>query len=1003
VLDPLLFFGNLNADGTQEPDFPSILAGANSFKYLFRINLRNPTIDPTPIESTETVDISAFDRKGNIGYLNEYLNQGTPKYSLVSFAWDNTLNEIDGNINTRGFGQIRSDSGGNFTATTDLKIGAYSVPVAFDPVLRLQPNYDWQFVYIAAAGVPNSAGNISSFSATVNGGDPTLIDFEFTVLPNAYTENYSFVLTVSNDNANANHNNIFLRSGVSQAEIPVVDSILLLKNTGSAYGEDDFHFLPWYETDKLAGGFNHVHAFRADDILALWRVQNALPADTTITEFKIEFKQRVSGAVIPGESYTINLATTTFPLEIQRNEQRADNNDKRYIRVIENTAGEDYDFEVGFQIWRLWMEDDIVLSFTVIGNQFETPFVREFQSPDMELGQYDTTRNTPVEPQGLPRDPIAIEYTALDPVTAAVVATGLDSVVSGLDTKVVAYWEDNNLNDLQVTVGELVAYLGVNIEGDAQATFRPFFSTYDAEASTPWKEVTGHTAGRVKVALPNIKTATAEAVIVWSQLVEIFGADNLATNKVCIIPRMDKIQNITFYQKEIGFHFRNGGLDQLVFQITETMSAVQINELFTALKAALVYRYGATVPSLDLAPNPYVEAAWIAALAGAVAGEYLRLDTTQTAENDPTFLIRYVPAGALGASTIETQGASKEVSVDGLFPFQNKITISGTYSNLWASVRETSTEDYTIFDHDLSAAGGVAALNLDIGLVTEGDDYQLHTWDENGLIDRTINFNYSVATNLQRVADVGEESDPKYRTKLVGTATNYDGLTNRSNVTDFIGADTATGQNLTFLASVDTTGFSQTNTNPFFSTTVNAVAKTGLSFAVFNNQPWLQVSANTGGGPNYNFIPAVSFLQKRHVMIYTLEWLNVGATVDFRCSIYLDGKLYTTDFLAKPFFELANSAANAGIMRYNSPATANQFTGGNLKKLELIKGLATPAEIREAYNAGSFEGVMPAGNFSLNPDFTGFVPGGSTGELLVDNSAAPRNIEHYGGWAGSAF
>ena len=219
------------------------------------------------------------------------------------------------------------------------------------------------------------------------------------------------------------------------------------------------------------------------------------------------------------------------------------------------------------------------------------------------------------------------------------------------------------------------------------------------------------------------------------------------------------------------------------------------------------------------------------------------------------------------------------LSVDSLFALKNRITISGTYANLHGAVR-TDTSNYTDFPFDLSAAGGDAAMNLQIGLLAEGSDYAVHFWDQNGLINRDISIGYNLATNNERLADIGEETDSAYRSKLAGLGTLYDGLTNRSNIIDFDPLDTATGQNLTFLVSVDTTGFAQINANGFFSTSIGQIAKTGLSFAVFNNQPWLQVSANVLGGPNYNFIPPVTFLQKRHVVIYTLEWLNVGATVD---------------------------------------------------------------------------------------------------------------------------
>ena len=90
-------------------------------------------------------------------------------------------------------------------------------------------------------------------------------------------------------------------------------------------------------------------------------------------------------------------------------------------------------------------------------------------------------------------------------------------------------------------------------------------------------------------------------------------------------------------------------------------------------------------------------------------------------------------------------------------------------------------------------------------------------------------------------------------------------------------------------------------------------------------------------------------------------------------------------------------------MRYDTFSTQNQFTGGNLKKLELIRGLSTLGETREAFNAGSFEGILPAGNFALNPDFSGFTAGGSTGQLITDNSPVPKTIEHYGGWTGQNF
>lgn len=979
VFDPLVFFDALNTNGTQLPDWPSILNGARSVQYIFRINLRSVLVDPTPIETTDDIDMIGAGAwaQGNVGFLNEFLNQGAQTYFLESFAFDNANNEIDGNIDTKAEGVI-SNSVGNFTSNTKLYLFAARVPASFDTNSRLQQNYDYTKVLIDADGSASSGTKIDAFKASVDSGDPTKINFELVVKANNYTENYIFWVAVSNDLSAVNHHNIFLRSGTKEAAIPVKDTFALLKNSGSAATSNDFRFLHWYETDKINGSFNHVHAFRGDDILALWRLQNLMPSETQITEFKIELVRQDDNTIIPGEGYSFNLATTSFPYEFERDINRADNNDKKYIRIVENTVNEDYDFEFGFQIWKLMIQDDIILRFTVIGTQFGESLTRVWESPRMELGQYGTTRNTTLEPQGLPKSPIAIEYTALDPGTGSTIATGLSAVVAGADTLIKATWEDNNLNDFMTTVDKLRAWIAVNIAGDSQASFRPFFSDYDSETTTPWKEVAGHTLGRAKVGLPDAKTATVEAILVWDKLLDIFGSDVLATSEVCIIPRMDRVQEIISNFYEATFHFRGGQMDlnRLMWVLTEAMPGGVITLDPNASESNLIYYFNGGVQ----AP----QSTFLATISSGIPSDDLDVETTElgsTEGGDLCLNIKWGTTNSINPSTYNT-GLSQKDSNDTVWFFNERTEFGAATGGgvTLAAIRGFSLgEDWTEFPFSLNSP---AALNASLAIMPPGTKYAVHTWQDSDTSDATGTITYLDNPNLEFRGLLSDNTDSSYRNALHSkNAMSFDGINDSLHFPSAaLNNEFSVFNPITVLiASNDTGGV----TNAFSTFLSNVVLSAGggvdvgggLSFGTFNGFPRITFFDN-GPAMVKNLTHGRIMRTKRNIMIYQVDPVDIGGGIyDITLRIWHNGykQEAVISGINSATYSTVNGANTIGVCEYDSATTSKTLRKSTVAKIEMIKSITTDQECRMATNSGTFKsaGTFP---YALDIDFSVTTP-----------------------------
>lgn len=68
--------------------YPSYFADTNSLKYVARVDGRYDTVNPT---APHTTDPNYPYQLGNVGWFDEFLNGGTPEYTLTSVAYKDTL------------------------------------------------------------------------------------------------------------------------------------------------------------------------------------------------------------------------------------------------------------------------------------------------------------------------------------------------------------------------------------------------------------------------------------------------------------------------------------------------------------------------------------------------------------------------------------------------------------------------------------------------------------------------------------------------------------------------------------------------------------------------------------------------------------------------------------------------------------------------------------------------------------------------------------------------
>lgn len=586
---------------------PSWFAGGESLKAVFKINSKVSTLNATVVETTDTINLTSFFKNGNIGYLNEKLNGQTADFSLQpnSTVWQNGLTTLDSGQVSKVIFQIKKASGNN-NATTKVSVRATTPNDTFGTATYLNTQkFDEALLDSNGIIVNGVNGKLTACKATVNSGDSSLIDVEVSFAVGSYTsvalwaEVSENPFTTTFNDYNSNNVWVFFTEETAQITNPVE-----LQKLGDANGE--ISFLYHYSDKEVTQSYNHIVAFVGDWLQGLTKI---VPKNGAIIEqITIQIKRK-SGAILDNIG-TYN--TTNLPILLTRGFKLlntiAGGKYRQDISIAK--VGNNIECKFAFKILPDWTAfTDIVAAVIVRGTQRNLPFDIEFQSPSSVLQTYELSLNANTEPK-------ALGYT-IPQTSKQIFVDGVevDEIIKGKENRLKFSFRDDNLNDLQAVLADLVAYFTVNYVNEGITTQHSIHSVWDINPASPFKEVLGHTAGRVKITIiPPIFPATVskeafiECILDDTKLVAIYG-----DQKYCITGRLDRI-NPPQYLETYLLHLRGNNVNdenfRPVLSFTTGFSYFECEEVLdgSIVANSLLFKYSqavnpiwAAIPALDAA------------------------------------------------------------------------------------------------------------------------------------------------------------------------------------------------------------------------------------------------------------------------------------------------------------------------------------------------------------------------------------------------------------------
>lgn len=704
---------------------PSYFGGNESLKGVFKINSKVTQIDPTILETSETINLSSFFNQGNIGYLNEQLNGLPANYSLVanSVQWQNGLTNLDSNqISTVRF-QIKKASG-SFVTTTSVIVRATTPNDTFNTQKYFaSQNYDSSFFGCNGAAFNGINGKLLNCSATIN-DDPTIIDVEVSFAPNSYSSNVALWVNIANDITTANFadydsNNVWV---LYTEQVPQLNDPVKLQRLGTANGR--IAFLYHSDNNPATRSYNHVNAgFVLDWFQALTKI---VPQNGAIVEqIQIQVK-RQGGAVLDS---IVNTSPASLPVNFERPFNLKSGDYRQQVNIIEN--GGNYEVKAAFKIQPAWFSlPDLVFAVIVSGSQNGLPFIVEFRSPTFRMQTYELSLNDNTEPK-------ALGYTV--PTSSKKIFVDgeeVSRIIIGKKNVIRYYFRDDNLNNLQATLADLVGYFTVNFANEPFATQYSIHSQWDINPASPWEETLGAAAGRVKIEIISIKEAYIEAVLDATKLVNIFGRQR----QYAICGRLDRLDPPQYLERRL-LHLRGNNSGQRNFRAFMSFTqGIQDFEVYDVLGSIVTgsmrFKYSEAVsPNWEVLPLRTKEQLLQDIALGSGIYKVQLNPTIQSAYNEATFIFEYVASGIEPAISWSYNFANT-ISSDTVVGFNQKITISSFVgSSLIARVRTSNNTDW----NTTTVYTSIATLNAAISATTNNYEIQFINFTKSTI---TINYTY---------------------------------------------------------------------------------------------------------------------------------------------------------------------------------------------------------------------------------------------------------------------
>ena len=392
---------------------PEQVNGGKTLKPIFQIDIIGDKQSNAPEQSTSRVDLSNFFSKGSIGYYDQVFQTGEKLYSLENVVFNNGSNDvdkIDSSRDTKLTFDITAEDATNFSTDDELIFNIIDVDLlTTEPAKRNDfiTNQKYDRALVSANNVPanGSIGRISQFKAQINAVDLDVLNCEVTIPKLSVTSFYAIWVAVSRDGV-ISAQNLYLQSEV--AESGGDETVVNMDIYSVSASRVDFNFYPHWQTieSDLSGTFNEVKAFPEDVYACKYRIVNEDSVGTLLQSFSTRIVNRLTGEIY--EEFSLNNSDTSATY------QRDWYLDQQFQNEV--TIQWNKEFEAGkneilvnhaFKIPENWQDvEGIVLEWSAFYIQtLEDGTVVSFnkinQSPDFQIGIYDQTKNTTLEPQAL--------------------------------------------------------------------------------------------------------------------------------------------------------------------------------------------------------------------------------------------------------------------------------------------------------------------------------------------------------------------------------------------------------------------------------------------------------------------------------------------------------------------------------------------------------------------------------------------------------------------------
>jgi hypothetical protein len=705
---------------------PNWFNNAESLKPYLEITCYPNELDTTVLDNGSNYDNATINAKlGNVGYFNERFNGLSAPYELVSFAYSNSLVNLDPQQSCIGTAKVKTNVSA-FDTNTKVQLFIFELKEKADFISSQTFNEnqiaDNTVVFSINTTVNSINGTLTNCKALINGAN---IDITFTIPANKidtqfciYAKVFENITVISNPN----YCNVLLK--LDTPAVALFNPISIVNYTGTSY---PISFR--YHTETTINNCpNHVKGFDGDWYQALFKVrQNNNAAVQSISISVV----RLSGAVLDS-GYIIN--TGTLPFNIEQPYNLVSGDWRQEVSIIK--VGSFYECKFAFIIRENWIAfNDIVLRVVINGTQNGLTFGGDdytYNSPEFILYDYELPINLPTDPQAIGfTSPESSKqfYLVSNPLIKA------DFIFAGFDSLTQCKFRASNTNDLQAVLADLVAYLTINYDNGAEETKQSIHSIWGVSDNCPFTQPAGGVDIFPKIEILDIETAMVSANILWAKVVEL----GYSQSKIKITWRLDKKLPPLYIERYLLHARGNNAVNNFrpFISFTSAFSDFIIIDVLNTT-TNINYKY-----SEDLIPNwnsisPVPKATVLNQIAlGSGIFKIQVCPDINVGLSECTMIFAITKAGIAPANSLVYNFANTN-SVDTILGFDNLVQFTSIVGATNNTIYQLRT-DVNIEFADLPYIINIFALNFEISLLAPATSYEVLILD---LYNNNLTINY---------------------------------------------------------------------------------------------------------------------------------------------------------------------------------------------------------------------------------------------------------------------